>query len=87
MERAVDDFEVMVTRKESFTCLAKAVTVLVIFGLGTALVRRRRAPRVLRQQRHQLHVPEHRRLRRPAGARKKFNSDIHMIDVCKCDYL
>lgn len=32
----VDDFKVMVTRKESFTCLAKAVAILVTFGLGAA---------------------------------------------------
>ncbi|GJN17000.1 hypothetical protein PR202_gb04038 [Eleusine coracana subsp. coracana] len=32
----VDDFKVMLTRKESFTCLAKAVAILVIFSLGAA---------------------------------------------------
>ncbi|KAL6614086.1 hypothetical protein ACP70R_036356 [Stipagrostis hirtigluma subsp. patula] len=34
MKGALDDFKVMLTRKEPFTCLAKAVVLLVIFVLG-----------------------------------------------------
>jgi hypothetical protein len=34
MKGVLDDFKVMLTRKESFTCLAKAITILVMFGLG-----------------------------------------------------
>jgi hypothetical protein len=36
MKGVLDDFKVMLTRKESSTCLAKAITILVMFGLGAA---------------------------------------------------